>query len=119
MQKLVSTLVGLLLLVSTSIIATPRSTWTYATNTSFDVIRVSTTPKGPWKLTDSVPAEIYTIPPSNPLYDDTYVQVYSSSADDVVFGFTAGYMMGFVTARASAAPRRNTLTPTGTGVGVS
>jgi hypothetical protein len=104
MQKLVSTLVGLLLLVSTSIIATPRSTWTYATNTSFDVIRVgdlyytcfqgawfvSTTPKGPWKLTDSVPAEIYTIPPSNPLYDDTYVQVYSSSADDVVFGFTAG-----------------------------
>src|SRR5262245_61128669 len=88
------------------------TTMTYATNTSFDVIRVddlyytcfqgawfvSTTPKGPWKLTDSVPKEIYTIPPSNPLYHDTYVKVYSSSADDVVFGFTAGYLMGFVTA---------------------
>jgi hypothetical protein len=45
-----------------------------------------------------VPSEIYTIPPSNPLYHDTYVRVYSSSADDVVYGFTAGYLMGFVTA---------------------
>jgi hypothetical protein len=84
----------------------------YATNTSFDVIRVgdlyyacfqgawfvSTSPKGPWKLTDSVPSEIYTIPPSSPVYHDTYVHVYSSTADDVVFGFTAGYLMGFVTA---------------------
>src|SRR5262245_26163311 len=93
----------------TSIEGTPMS---YATNTSFDVIRVgdlyyacfqgawfvSTTPKGPWQLTDRVPSEIYTIPPSNPLYHDTYVRVYSSSADDVVYGFTAGYLMGFVTA---------------------
>jgi hypothetical protein len=59
----------------------------YATNTSFDVIRVgdlyytcfqgawfiSSTPKGPSKLTDSVPSEIYTIPPSSPLYHTTYV----------------------------------------------
>jgi hypothetical protein len=58
------------------------TTMTYTTNTSFDIIRVgdlyyscfqgawfvSSTPKGPWKLTDSVPSEIYTIPPSSPLY---------------------------------------------------
>lgn len=58
------------------------TTVTYATNTSFDVIRVgdlsyscfqaawfvSFTSKGPWKLTDSVPSEIYTIPPRSPLY---------------------------------------------------
>jgi len=63
------------------------TTLTYATNTAFDIIRVgalyytccqgawfvSTTPKGPWQLADSVPSEIYTIPPSNPLYHDIYV----------------------------------------------
>ena len=32
-----------------------------------------TTPNGPWKTADSVPKEIYTIPPSSPVYNVTYV----------------------------------------------
>jgi hypothetical protein len=78
----------------------------YAVNTSFDVIRVgdlyyvcfqgvwfrSTTPQGPWVVADSVPQQIYTIPPSSPVYHVTYVHVYDSTPDTVVVGYTSGYM---------------------------
>ncbi len=60
---------------------------TYATNTPNRVIQVgslyylcfqgvwfmSTTPQGPWQTAPSVPPEIYTIPPSSPVYNVTYV----------------------------------------------
>ena len=59
----------------------------YATNTQDKVIKVgdiyylcfqavwfmSTAPTGPWKVASSVPKEIYTIPPSSPVYNVTYV----------------------------------------------
>jgi len=78
----------------------------YAVNTSFDVIRVgdlyyvcfqgvwfrSTTPQGPWVVVDAVPPQIYTIPPSSPLYRVTYVYVYDSTPSTVVVGYTSGYM---------------------------
>lgn len=78
----------------------------YAANTSFDVIRVgdlyyvcfqgvwfrSTTPQGPWVVADAVPKQIYTIPPSSPLYHVTYVRVYNSTPTTVVVGYTSGYM---------------------------
>ncbi len=77
----------------------------YAVNTPFDVVRVgdlyyacfqgvwfvSTTPDGPWVVCDSVPKEIYTIPPQSPLYNVTYVNVYDSTPEDVEVGYTAGY----------------------------
>ena len=59
---------------------------------------VSSTPTGPWILADSIPPEIHTIPPSSPLYNVTYVQVYGATPTTVTYGYTAGYMMGFVTA---------------------
>jgi len=82
-----------------------NSSMYYATNTPNDVIRVgdiyylcfqgvwfaSTTPLGPWEVADKVPGEIYTIPPSSPLYHTTYVRVYDSSPDYVVVGYTSGY----------------------------
>ena len=34
------------------------------------------TPQGPWRVADTVPAEIYNIPPSSPIYYVTYVKVY-------------------------------------------
>lgn len=85
---------------------------TYAVNTSYQVIQVNgvyyacyqgawftgPAPAGPWVLATSVPQVIYTIPPSSPLYNVTYVQVYSSTPTTVTCGFTAGYMMGFITA---------------------
>ncbi len=78
----------------------------YAKNTSAPVIRVSDnnyycveagvwfkapTPQGPWRVADSVPTEIYDIPPSSPLYYVTYVKVYGSTPDVVYVGYTPGY----------------------------
>lgn len=59
---------------------------------------VAGTPKGPWVLADSVPAVVKTIPPSSPAYPVTYVAVYGSTPTTVTYGYTAGYMMGFVSA---------------------
>jgi hypothetical protein len=78
----------------------------YAQNTSSPVIKLSDnnyycveagvwfkalTPQGPWGVADSVPAEIYTIPPSSPIYYVTYVKIYGSTPDVVYVGYTPGY----------------------------
>ncbi len=47
---------------------------------------------GPWTIATSVPADIYTIPPSSPLHFVTYVRVYSATADVVHVGYTPGYL---------------------------
>jgi hypothetical protein len=80
---------------------------TYAVNTPMPVIEVArdryyavsegvwfvaSTPAGPWRVADSVPSVIYTIPPSSPLHYVTYVRVYSSTPEEVVVGYTPGYM---------------------------
>lgn len=84
----------------------------YAVNTSYQVIQVGPSfyvcyqgawftgpsPNGPWVLAASVPAVIYTIPPSSPLYNVTYVKVYAATPTTVTYGYTAGYLMGFITA---------------------
>ena len=44
-----------------------------------------------WVVADSVPAEIYSIPPSSPVYNATYVQAYGSTDDEAYFGYTPGY----------------------------
>jgi hypothetical protein len=59
---------------------------------------VALTPTGPWALADNIPAAIKTIPPSSPFYPVTYVQVYSATPTTVTYGYTAGYMMGYVSA---------------------
>jgi hypothetical protein len=78
----------------------------YAKNTSAPVVKVSDnnyycveagvwfkapSPQGPWRVADTVPAEIYDIPPSSPLYYITYVKVYNSTPDVVYVGYTPGY----------------------------
>ena len=78
----------------------------YAKNTSAAVIKVSDnnyycveagvwfkapSPQGPWRVADSVPEEIYTIPPSSPIYYVTYVKVYGSTPEVVYTGYTPGY----------------------------
>jgi hypothetical protein len=47
---------------------------------------------GPYTVADSVPAVIYTIPPSSPLHYLTYVRVYGANSDVVYTGYTPGYM---------------------------
>ena len=82
----------------------------YATNASQPVIKdgsafyccdsaawfKASSASGPWSLCDNVPAEIYAIPASCPVYPVTFVEVYGSTADSVTFGFTAGYVGSYV-----------------------
>ncbi len=77
----------------------------YAVNTSSDVLKVgsqyyvcyqgiwfvSEPPAGPWNVCDSLPEDIYSIPPTHPKYSVTYVEVYETTADTVTFGYTSGY----------------------------
>ncbi|MGA9573301.1 MAG: hypothetical protein WBS20_05060 [Lysobacterales bacterium] len=51
---------------------------------------------GPWVVADSIPNdEIKTIPPSSPVYNTTYVQVYQSTPEVVYVGYTPGYMWSY------------------------
>ena len=82
----------------------------YATNTAQKVIKVgdlyylclqglwfvSTSPQGPWQTAPSVPQAIYTIPPSSPVYNVTYVTQVTTSDGNVQASYTAGYMGAFV-----------------------
>ena len=52
----------------------------------------ATAPTGPWQVATEVPEEIYTIPPSSPVYYATYARVYESSDDEVEVGYTPGYL---------------------------
>ncbi|MHC4436514.1 MAG: carbohydrate-binding family V/XII [Planctomycetota bacterium] len=86
------------------------TTMSYAANTSYSVIHLSTkyyccheavwfvasSPMGPWVICTSVPAEIYTIPPSCPVYNVRYVYVYSYTPTVVYVGYTPGYFGCYV-----------------------
>jgi hypothetical protein len=83
---------------------------TYAVNTSAAVIWSggryyacdqgiwydSASATGPWTVSKHVPDEIYTIPPSNPHYNVTYVKVYDSTPEVVYVGYTPGYTSSYV-----------------------
>ena len=82
------------------------TTVAYATNTASQVLRVggvfyacdnavwfkSTSAQGPWAVADSIPKDaISKIPPSVPVYNLTYVDVYASTPEVVYVGYTSGY----------------------------
>jgi len=84
----------------------PGTSLSYAKNTSAAVIKVSDntyysveagvwfhapSPQGPWVVADTVPSQIYDMPPSSPLYNVTYVKVYNSTPEVVHVGYTPGY----------------------------
>jgi hypothetical protein len=52
--------------------------------------------QGPWAVATSVPAEIYAIPPSSPLYYATYVKIYDTTPATVTVGYLPGYMGTYV-----------------------
>lgn len=56
----------------------------------------STAATGPWTLCTSVPAAIYTIPPSNPNHNVTYVVVQSATPSTVTYTQTSGYSGEYV-----------------------
>jgi len=89
----------------------------YATNTPDKVIKagdvyylclqgvwfMSTTPQGPWTTASTVPPVIYTIPPSSPVYNVTYVTQTTLPTGNVQASYTAGYLGAFVTGAAVGA----------------
>jgi hypothetical protein len=91
-------------------VAVEGTTLLYATNTPDRVIQVgdvyylclqgiwfmSATPQGPWTTAPSVPAVIYTIPPSSPVYNVTYVTQTTTSDGNIQASYTAGYLGAFV-----------------------
>jgi len=82
-----------------------NTTLQYAVNTPADVLQyqnqyfllqqgvwfVSDSSAGPWAVADTIPAEIYNIPPQSPKHNTTYVYVTNSNADTVTVAQTAGY----------------------------
>ena len=86
------------------------TTMSYAVNTPNKVIQVgaeyylcyqgvwfvSSSPSGPWQTAQTVPQVIYTIPPSSPVYNVTYVTQVVSSPGYVESSYTAGYMGAFI-----------------------
>ena len=59
---------------------------------------MSATANGPWIFCASVPRPIYTIPPSHPTYNVTYVTVQSATPTTVVYTQTSGYSGEYVAA---------------------
>lgn len=82
----------------------------YAVNTASSVIVVGSTyyacdqaiwysspsANGPWTVAAEIPAEISTIPPSSPVYNVTYVQIYETTPEVVYVGYTPGYTGSYV-----------------------
>jgi len=89
----------------------------YATNTADKVIKLgdvyylclqgvwfmSPNATGPWTTANSVPKEIYTIPPSSPVYNVTYVTQSTTPEGTVQSSYTAGYLGTFITGAAVGA----------------
>src|SRR5438477_3718205 len=89
----------------------------YATNTPDKVIKVgdvyylclqsvwfmSPNSQGPWTTCTSVPQEIYTIPPSSPVYNVTYVTQTANPDGTVTANYTAGYLGTFILGAATGA----------------
>ncbi|HSN57597.1 MAG TPA: hypothetical protein VLT32_23205 [Candidatus Sulfomarinibacteraceae bacterium] len=51
----------------------------------------SPSPTGPWRVCADVPDALYSIPPSHPHYNVTYVTVYDVTPQTVIVGYTPGY----------------------------
>jgi hypothetical protein len=78
----------------------------YAVNTSFSVIQdsgmywcchqavwyVAPAPKGPWTVSDRKPPSIDQIPPTAPVYNVRYVEVYQATPTVVYVGYLPGYV---------------------------
>ena len=57
---------------------------------------VGASPDGPWEVAEEVPAEIYSIPPTDPAHNTTYVYIVNDGDDTVTYGYTSGYHDSYV-----------------------
>jgi hypothetical protein len=72
--------------------AAPNAYYAVSTGIWFTAAQVT----GPWTLATSVPAAIYGIPPSSPIFYATFVRIYGATADVVFEGYTPGYLGAMV-----------------------
>jgi hypothetical protein len=93
-------------------VAIPSTSVQYAVNTPNQVFLVNgsyyccsqgvwfcgASASGPWTFCTSVPSAIYSIPPSHPTYNVTYVVVQSSTPTTVTYSQTSGYSGEYVAA---------------------
>ena len=63
--------------------AVQNGVWFYATDAT-----------GPWNVTNKVPPEIYTIPPSVPIYRAIHSRVMSTSTDVTYYGYPGNHSWG-------------------------
>ncbi len=53
-------------------------------------------PKGPWAVSDTRPADVNKIPATEPVYNVKYVYIYETTPQYVYVGYTPGYMGCYV-----------------------
>ncbi len=56
----------------------------------------SSSPKGPWEVSDHAPPGIQGVDPSSPVYNTKYVYVYDATPEVVYVGYTPGYVCSYV-----------------------
>ena len=57
---------------------------------------VSSSPNGPWQVSDHRPEQVDTILPTSPVYNVKYVRVYDSTPEVVYVGYTPGYTGSYI-----------------------
>ena len=82
----------------------------YAINTEYSVIEIdgrfyacheavwftSESATGAWSVANSVPDEVYTMPPSSPVFNVKYVYIYDTTPEVVYVGYYPGYTYSYV-----------------------
>ena len=82
----------------------------YAVNTEYSVLEIdgrfyacheavwftADAAQGPWRLAESVPEDVYSMPPSSPIYNVKYVYIYDTTPNVVYVGYYPGYMYSYV-----------------------
>jgi len=90
--------------------AIPGTDLQYAINTSSTVLLyngsyysvdngiwfVSATAVGPWSPSETRPADVDRIPPSSPVYNTKFVDIYDITPDYIYTGYTPGYLNNFI-----------------------
>ncbi len=56
----------------------------------------ASSPDGPWEIAESVPEEIYEIPPTSSAYNTTYVRIYESNPTRIYYRYRPGYWWSFL-----------------------
>jgi len=56
---------------------------------------ISDNPTGPWQASTVRPADINEIPPSSPVYNAKYVDIYDVDPDYIYMGYTPGYLNSY------------------------